>query len=411
MTSPTEGAAQEPVDVLVVGGGPAGSTVAGLLAQRGWAVVLVDRARFPRPKPCGECVNPGGVAALERLGLLDAVRRLDPAALEGWRIATFHSPEAIGSFAPAAAPGLGVPRERLDHALLEIARCRGVRVFEETKVDEVRPARGGEPPAALLGGPEGASRRWAARVVVGADGLRSVTARSLGAYRRRPRLRKLSLTVRLRGTGPSRDRGRLFLGDHRLVGLAPVHADDDLWNATVVVRTGDRQPGVAGRPTAYLRSVLDEAPVTWQTGPTVLDGPWASGPFDWPVRRAAAPGVLLVGDAAGYYDPLTGQGIYRALRTAELAADTIDRTLSRDRVSWKAFRAYDRELRREFRAGRWLQKVVEGIVSRGPLRERMVARFVDAPESLSALIRVTGDAAPFRTLLDPGVWARLVVGR
>lgn len=397
-------------DVLVVGGGPAGSTTAGLLARMGWNVVVIDRARFPRPKPCGECVNPGGVAALERLGLLEPVRRLGPASLRGWRIRTFHSPAAVGSFAPRARAGLAVAREKLDGTLLAEARRRGARVVEGVKAEGVRPGGRAGTPAVRIRGPGGDPRTVTARVVVGADGLRSVTARSLAAHRRRPRLRKLSLTVRVRGRGPDRERGQLVLGSDRVVGLAPVHARRDLWNATVVVRSEGSGRRVAGRPGDFVRSALAEAPVCWSVGPDVVEGPWASGPFDWPVRRRSAPGVVLVGDAAGYYDPLTGQGIYRALRSAELAAATIDRTLRRGRVSWHAFREYDRTLGREFRRGRWLQRAIELVVSRAALREPIVTRLAEAPESLSALIRVTGDAAPGRSLLAPPVWWAFLKG-
>lgn len=397
-------------DVLVVGGGPAGSTVAGLVARRGWRVEVVDRERFPRPKACGECLNPGGVEVLRRLELLRPVLRCEPAMLRGWRIRTGHRGPAVGTFAPAAGPGLGIPRSDLDLVLLREAAARGARVVEGRRVEEVRPRRNGRPPEVRLRGDGGRTTTRSARLVVGADGLRSVTARCIDAHRRRPRLRKVSLTVRLRGRGPSRDRGRLLLDDDVVVGLAPVHARHDLWNATVVA-TASRYAGpVSDDPPGFLLDALTRSPLRWAGDPEVLDGPWASGPFDWPVERAARDGVLLVGDAAGYYDPLTGQGMYRALRSAELAARAIDRTLRQRRFSGRVLDAYDRALRREFRAGRRIQRAVEAVVSRRRLRNLAVSRLAGAPRSLSALIRVTGDAAPARSLLRPGSWLELLRG-
>ena len=145
-------------DVLVVGGGPAGSTVARLLAGRGWSVRLIDRARFPRAKPCGECLNPGAIAALDRLGVLPDVLALAPAPLDGWAVGT-GATLARGRF-PSACGGLALDRARLDHALLEAARAAGVEVVEGRKV------AAGDPVLR------------SASVVVGADGLRSVVARS-----------------------------------------------------------------------------------------------------------------------------------------------------------------------------------------------------------------------------------------
>lgn len=395
-------------DVLVVGGGPAGSTVAGLVARRGWAVEVVDRARFPRPKPCGECLNPGGVEALRRLGLLRPVLDLEPATLRGWRIRTREAGPAVGTFAPEAGAGLGIPRTELDHALLREAAARGARIVQGRTVEEVRPATNGRPPEVRLRDRHGETTTRSARLVVGADGLRSVTARSLDAHRRRPRLRKVSITVRLRGRGPSRGRGRLVLHDDLVLGLAPVHARRSLWNATVVAGASRYGGAVSDDPPGFLLGALERAPLRWDVGPDVLGGPWASGPFDWPVERAGGDRVLLVGDAAGYYDPLTGQGMYRALRSAEIAARTIDTTLKQRRFSDRMLEAYDRALRREFRPGRRIQRAVEAVVSRRGLRERAVSLLVGAPGSLSALIRVTGDAAPPSSLLRPGSWLELL---
>ncbi|NIP60948.1 MAG: hypothetical protein GWM92_21015 [Gemmatimonadetes bacterium] len=392
-------------DVLVAGAGPAGSVTAMLLAREGWSVTLLERTRFPRPKACGECLNPGAVKLLAGLGLLERVRALDPAPIRGWRIEGPAGLPALGTFAPRVGLGLAVPRSRFDHALAAAAVVSGVVLEEGVRVEGAEPGGPGRLPTLAVRDRSGRTGKRRARVVVGADGLRSAVARAIGAHRRLPRLRKVSLTVRLRGTGPSRDRGRLALRDDRVLGLAPVHGHDPLWNATVVARTERFARAVARDARAFVTRSLEELGPEWREQPRITDGPWASGPFDWPTRSAVAAGILLVGDAAGYFDPLTGQGIYRALRSARLAARAVDRSLRNGEVSGKLHREYDRALSRAFGPGRRVQKIVEGVVANGCLRRAVLGRLARAPEAMDALIRVTGDAAPVRSLAGPGAWA------
>lgn len=396
-------------DVVVVGAGPAGSTVGGLLAERGWTVRIIDRARFPRPKPCGECVNPGAVELLERLGLLAPVLERDPATLRGWRIRTPGEARAVATFG-ADTRGIGLPRSELDHVLVRAAVERGAVLEERVRASGVTPLPGGGARVRIRDA-EGAPGARTGTVVVGADGLRSVVARSLDAYRRPPRIRKLSLTVRLQGEGPARDRGLLVLGDPRIVGLAPVRSGSRLWNATVVTLSEAEGRDVAEDPGGFALAALREAGIAWRRPPELVDGPWASGPFDWPIRRRVGPSTLLVGDAAGYFDPLTGQGIQRALRSAVLAATTIDRILREGGESGAALDRYDRALRQARAPGRRVQRIVEAVVSRPRLRACLVGRLGASSTAADTLVRVTGDADPVRTLLRPRFWLPLLTGR
>lgn len=405
MTRPRSPSDDPVWDVAVVGAGPGGSASAAALAALGWSVLLLDRAAFPRPKPCGECINPGGVAALERLGLLDAVLARHPASLGGWAIRSERGREARGRFAPHATPGLGIAREVLDQALVEEAVGRGVVFRDRLQVLDVDPGTEGATATlqvrstAGLQGPHTVS----ARMVVAADGLRSTLARRLSTVKRPPRLRKLSLTARVRGEGPPRHEGMLFLGPRGTVGVAPVHATLPLWNVTVVVDPRTDGARVKADARRFVQAALAALPLSWSTAPTVEGGPWASGPFDWPSARSGAGRVLFVGDAAGYYDPLTGQGIYRALRSAELASGEVDRVLRKGRSPAAAVEEHGAALRRAFRPGRAVQRLVEAVVSSDGPRD-LALRHLAHGNRLDALIRVTGDAAPVRTLLHPMLW-------
>lgn len=391
-------------DVAVVGAGPAGAAAAAALAALGWSVLLLDRAAFPRPKPCGECINPGGVAALGRLGLLDAVLARDPSSLAGWAVHTERGREARGRFAPHATPGLGIAREVLDQALVEEAVRRGVVFRERVQVLDVDPGSDTSPATLEVRSTAGVEAPTvAARVVVAADGLRSTLARRLSTVKRPPRLRKLSLTARVRGHGPPREEGMLFLGPRGTVGVAPVHASRPLWNVTVVVDPQTDALRVKADPGGFLMAALAALPLRWTAPPSLEGGPWASGPFDWPSARSGVGRVLFVGDAAGYYDPLTGQGIYRALRSAELAAGQADRILHGGRSPDAAVEEHGAALRRAFRPGRAVQRLVEAVVSSDGPRD-LALRHLAHGNRLDALIRVTGDAASVRSLLHPMLW-------
>lgn len=392
---------RESCEVVVVGAGPAGAATAARLADAGHDVLLLDRAHFPRRKPCAECVNPAGVEALRRLGVWDEVVAARPARLDGWRIGPHGGATFDGSF-PAGVHGIGIPRETLDDILFRHAVSRGARARTGVRVaDVLRGARGGVTGVRVQG--DDGEREIAARLVIGADGLRSVVLRRLDLLRRRPKLRKLALTAHVTGFDGAPGRGEVHVtGRRACIGIAPV--GHDLANVTVVVPE-ERSKEVAGDPAGFFDAALAAHGFA---GLRRMDDVLATGPFDCPVRAAVADGALLVGDAGGYYDPFTGQGIYRALRGAELAAETAGAALRAGDTSARALAPYERARRRAFAPGERMQRVVETFVSRPALLGAVARRFTARPRLADAAIRVTGDVAPVGTLFSPGFLARLV---
>ncbi|HEY6475694.1 MAG TPA: FAD-dependent monooxygenase, partial [Polyangia bacterium] len=166
--------AAAPVDVVIAGGGPAGATLAILLGRGGLRVDLYEARRFPREKPCGEGIMPGGVAVLERLGLRGEVggHALRAVRYHGFGLTASAPLTSAGSAAPFA---LAQRRLRLDDVLLGAARATpGVRIFEQTAADGAAIENG-----RAVGLRVGGEIRRAA-LVVGADGLESPVRRSLG---------------------------------------------------------------------------------------------------------------------------------------------------------------------------------------------------------------------------------------
>lgn len=400
-------------DVIIVGAGPAGAVAALLLARSGRRVTLVERERFPRAKPCGDCLSAAATALLDRLGLLERVMAASPARLDGWRLLSPAGHACGGSFDGATA--LALERRRLDTLLLDAAHEAGARLVHGRVHDLIREDLGGARVAGVrvrpvAGAGPTKSRELRAPLVVGADGLRSVVARRLGAVRRPPRLRKISLTTH--GTGPAGEQGagEMHVLDRACFGLAPV--GDGRFNLTLVV-AGDCAPELRRLgPARFFAAWLDRAPaVRERIADATLEKPFlASGPFDCPTRSPVAPGAALVGDAAGYYDPFTGQGVYQAMEGARRLAWALDRVDIRDPAALDtALAAYARELRRLKRPARLLQRVVEAALARPRRADRVIRRLGRAPAVMDRLVQVTGDLRPVRDLLSPALLSTFLI--
>jgi menaquinone-9 beta-reductase len=398
----------EAAAVIVVGGGPAGAVTALLLAQRNHDVVLLDRHRFPRAKACGDCLSAGAGALLERLGLLDRVLAAPHAVLRGWRIVAPDGAAFDARFtncdgtAPSGA--IAIERAVLDAILVDAARAAGVRVLHEHVVDVTHGADG------FVTGVRTRTRRITARLVVGADGLRSVVAARLGLRRPRVGLRKLSLSFHVAMPPATADIGEMHVGDGFCAGLAPVAAGRA--NLTVVVDATRYGALVRADPRGTAAALLAQLPrLAPRVDESILrDAPFhASGPFDRRVSRAAVNGAVLVGDAAGYFDPFTGQGVYQALATAELLAECADHALRQRDTSASMFASYSRRRARLLRGARLVQRGIETVLARPWLANRAIARIGRAPAFARGLIEVTGDMRPVSALLSGSAFMRFLL--
>ena len=409
-------------DAVIVGAGPAGATTALLCARAGASVLLVDRARFPRDKPCSEYLSPATTDILERLGggggaggggggILEAVERTAHAKLYGMKVVAPDGTAAVGRFRGGPRPySFALPRTAFDTILVAAAARAGVQVREAVTVEDL--VWNGRAVAGVVARSRSGRRdAQLARVVVGADGLRSVVARRLGVVRRSPPQR-IAFTAHVANVAGVGDVGELHVSDHGYVGLGPVGADITTVALVLPVATVrqmrrdpraaffaelERFPGLEGRfdPRNLVRDVLS-------TGPFAQ---WAHTPV------APGGGALLVGDAADFFDPFTGQGIHSALRGAELAAACIIPGLASgvsESVPACMLASYTGARRRAF-LGKWLFERMIGVgVGSAALARHVVRRLARRPELADLLVSAAGNIVPARRVFAPRVLAQLL---
>lgn len=388
-------------DVVIVGGGPAGCAAAAFLAGRGHDVLLLDAARFPREKVCGEGVSPEAWRLLDAIGATARVAALSPHPLRGMRLVSPDGTAFEGRYRGRERPGFAVRRLSLDEALLAAARDGGADVREAVRVTGLVRSADGAVRGVDVEDARGATARVAARIVVGADGRRSVVGRSLGLLREHRRFRRFAVRGhwdRVEGLG---DTGEMHVGGGGYCGVAAL--SDTAANVAFVLPE-PRMSAAAGDLEGFYRESLRRR---WPrlaerlAHARLCEPPRAIGPLALECRGVAVPGAVLVGDAAGFYDPFTGEGVTLALRTAELAASAIDEALRATAGSLGRLDRYERErhaaTRDKFRFNRLLQLAVASPAVANAVARRLARR----PDLADRLVGIAGDFVPARTALAP----------
>lgn len=373
-------------DVLISGGGITGSSLAILLGRQGLAVELFERAQFPKEKPCGEGLMPGGVGVLERLGLAAAV---GGAPFHGVRY-HFGNQTAEGRFPPIAglpATGRGQRRMRLDAALFAAAAATpDVSVHTGTRV-EAPLVENGRIVGLIV---DGQSRR--APLTVAADGVHSVLRHRLG----------LEVPLRRKRFG-ARAHFRLAPGQSQPpwvdvfvcrgyeLYVTPLPA-----NEVLVAGLAD---GAAARE--FPSENIEETFHRWRSAPrrlaTRLEGAeqispiLCTSPLAGSARAGVARGIVLLGDAAGFLDPITGGGMTQALVSAELLAHYVPRGVERfDDWMW----SFERDRKVFLRDYRLLTQMVLWLADHPRLAERALALLRFSPALFSHLVGVSGGIRP-----------------
>jgi flavin-dependent dehydrogenase len=336
------------------------------------------------------------------MGVLEEVERSGAAQLAGMIVRSPNGTLVVGEFAGCTLKGfrdrgLSVRREVLDEILLGAARRAGAEVRELTHVIDVVRDGGGR----VRGVRTVDNAEITADLVVGADGLRSVVARRLGLARSARWPRRYALVTHYRGVGDIGECGEMHVERGGFVGIADV--GEGLTTVALVVPSRRAKEFANGRE-AFLDSWLASRPQlakrfahATRVSPVVATGPFASR-----AKRAWSPGAALVGDAADFFDPFTGEGIYAALRGGELLAPFVVDALGAGsaRRGDEAFAAYDRLRRREF-GGKWIVEWIIGAVVASPRLMNRASRVLATRKDMAdLLVGVTGDFVPASAVLN-----------
>jgi flavin-dependent dehydrogenase len=341
-------------DVLVIGGGPAGSTAGALLAEAGHRVTIVDRERFPRFH-VGESLLPQSAPLLRRLGVWEQL--LAAGFQRKWGAHFRFEPEGAGSqvvFARGLDPGnpmsFQVRRAEFDQLLLKNAAAKGAEVREGITVREVLFA-GQRAVGARLVDAAGREQEVAAKVVVDATGRDAFLGGQLGLRERDPALRQMAMFSHYRGArmGLGRDGGDILVvgGPVGWYWLIPLDAET---TSVGVVYPGSIAAERRGRPLdEFYAELLARSPEVAGR----LQGAERSEPvhpladFSYRLRRFGGDGWVTVGDAACFLDPVFSSGVHVALATSTRMAADVGRALARKgRLDAADLEGYERYARR-----------------------------------------------------------------
>lgn len=356
---PTEAQVQA-CDVLVIGGGPGGSTTATLLARRGWNVVLLEKAAHPRFH-IGESLLPMNLPILERLGVLDQVRAIGvhkpgadfPLQDDAGTTNVFHFARAIN---PKFDHALQVRREDFDQLLFRHAQGNGVDAREQVAVERVEFDDDQRPVHVHAKDAGGSALVFRPRYLVDASGRDTFLGSRLKLKRKNTRHQSAAIFSHFSGVTrrDGIDAGNITVErfEHGWMWLIPLPGDvmsigAVCWPEYLKQRRGDNE--------AFLMQTLRGTPSVWnrmhaaaRVGPVHV-----TGNYSYTCTDMSGPGWVMVGDAYAFVDPVFSSGVYLAMNSAEQAADLVDGSLREPAREPALQRAMATRLKRGLRHFSW----------------------------------------------------------
>ncbi len=338
-------------DAIVIGGGPGGSTAASVLASKGRRVVLLEKEKFPRYH-IGESLLPYGYFVLERLGLIDRMKRshftkkysVQFVTMKGKLSVPFYFFEHLEH---EASMTWQVLRSEFDQLLLDNAREKGVEVIEEITARELIQANGAVKGVKAVTA-RGETREFHARITVDATGRDAFAITRNGWKVRDPYLNKIAIWTYYKGAlrDPGVDEGATtiaYVPEKGWFWYIPLA--ESVVSVGIVAEKDYLYSDSRDLQTIFHREVKKNPWVEAHLAAGEQFGPYrVTGEYSYRSRYCAADGLVLVGDAFAFLDPVFSSGVFIALRSGEMAADVVDKALTAGDVSAERFSEYGAEM-------------------------------------------------------------------
>ena len=397
------------VDVIIIGGGPSGCAAALGLNRLGYKVVLCDQAKFPRDKVCGEFISPAADPILKRLGVLNRIEALSPKRLKGVAISSYEGEEILIDYPQlpgmdARPTSLSVPRYELDAIFVEQVKQVGIEVREQHKVTDFLFAEGRV--TGVRGWDENkTSFTLKAPLVIDAGGRNALSLKKMDLKKESAENTKIAMAAHWQGAKIADDYCYMHISCPGYTGISSVGKDRS--NLVLVV---NRQAMQGKKPdTFYLdavmqnchrRKILQDA--------ECIESVRAIESLAFSVKPVTCGGLLLVGDAMGFIDPFTGEGIYLSLRSSEIAVDVADKAFKKTDWSNEVLKDYEVRRKQEFDKKFLLSRIFQKLIYSRFFCDRVVRALQRKPELAEILVGVIGDLSPAQTAVSLKFLLRLM---
>jgi menaquinone-9 beta-reductase len=398
-------------DAVIIGAGPAGCASALFLHRAGYQVILLDRALFPRDKVCGEFISPAADSILDDLGVLSSIEKENPERVQGVFISSYEGAE-LGIDYPPLEKGqknptsLSVPRFLLDNLFLKRLKSIGIEVLEEHSVDDFI-FDSGNVAGVKVRDSENKNLELSAKVVIDAGGRNAVSLRRLNLKNNIKGEGKIAIAAHWKNIRLPQAYCYMHVGDPGYTGIAQVGRDSV--NAVMIASTSK----VKGQNIAefYKNGIYKNTKRRkLLAGAELAEEPRTVESLAFSVKAPQCGGLVLVGDASGFIDPFTGEGIYLSLRSAQLAAQTLDSAFQKQDFSKNKLAEYDQARSKEFSAKFTLSRILQKVIYNRRFCDLVVKTLIKNPSLGNSLVGVIGDYYPAKQTVSFGFLMQFLRG-